>query len=617
MSHTNNKINSSNSGIKKIFFGLIALTLAITGLTAYSVIQDQNNNAKNSFAAAVYSCSNGETLSGQSCLSDKASNQLYELKCKDGYTLMDTSCVKFDQKTCSFFQKGIDAENGWCKFSTTNIYGGEILNFDGRECNGTGYSFYRYNVGLELNATTGPIVCANTYSDVLGKADYRWMPKAITEISNLETIATTNKFSPCPTGFTETGDKCSRPAVVKSCDSGQTLDKTNSTTCSSCPANSYCPVNQSANLKPICGSGSTLVKINNADKCQASVKITKTAYTDGCGTGYVKYDQTCAVEQFRDRDVDVCSYYFASNNVFITASTESNGQCSTGGRTDFDSTNIFKVSDLQCAGEGSGWYNYNVAFDPLVCGYNTYNPNNKAAFRWSAKSFTKITGLQKLGTETKVCPAGWTDSGDNVNCYQDPINLDYGTPVPCPTGTTSPANSTTAATCITTVASSSSSSVVSSSSSISSSSVSSSSASSQNGSGVITITNQSSSSSSISSIISSSSIQGCISAEPGTYISGSNCLICPIGFYCTGGKEDRKPCPEGKTTATTGAKSINECIAIATVAVVNNPSAPTTRSGGLATLSFFFAVATMISGAYVYYDSHMKQSVQSGWKKLK
>ena len=612
MSDTYNKIQNSNSGIKKLFFGLIAFTIAITGLTGYSIIQDQNTNSKKSFAAAVYICSTGETLSVQSCLTEKLSSPTYELKCKDGYTLMDTSCVKFDTKTCSFFNKGIDAENGFCKFSTTNIYGGEILNFDGRECNGTGYSFYRYNVGLELNATNGPIVCANTYSDVLGKSDYRWMPKAITEISNLETIQTGNTKSPCPSGFTMVGEQCSRPAAIKSCDGGQSLDIT---ACKSCPANSYCPINLATNIKPVCGSGSTLVKISNVDKCQAPVKVNKTMYTDGCNTGYVKYDQTCAVEQFRDHDVDVCSYYYASNNIFIAASTETNGQCSTGGRTDFDSTNIFKVSDLLCAGPGSGWYNYNVAFDPLVCGYNTYDANNKSAFRWSAKSFTKITGLQKLATQTLSCPSGWTDSGDSTNCYQDVVNVDFGTPVPCPTGTTSPENSTSPSACVAVVSSSSTSSSLKSSSvsSVISSSSSAISSSSIAGGGVIVITN----SSSVSSSSTSSSSQGCISAEPGFYITGTTCTICPIGFYCIGGKEDRRPCPEGKTTTTIGAKSIDACISIATIAVVNNPTAPTTRSGGLATLSLLFALATAITGAYVYYDSHFNSSVHSGWKKLK
>ena len=1175
--NTHNKIKTANSGIKKLFFSLIAFTMVMTGLTAYSIVQEQNNNAKNSFAAALYACSSSETLSGQNCLSDRLSFPKYELKCKDGFTLMDTSCVKFDVKPCNFFSKGVDAENGMCKFDAVTIYGGEILNYDGRECNGNGNSFYRYNVGLSFNDTTGPIICGNTYSDILGNANFRWMPKSIKEISNLETIQTGTQYSPCPAGYTDSGvNFCSRPASLKSCSAGEipnaagnlpnifenvkasamefeseqlpvvsqvdsiffdntkntktdgiltdfeylnfgdnvkvdaettaintnqslvatetnktivdvtssnpnfstlvaalkaadlvstlegagpftvvaptneafanlpagvltallkpenkgiltkiltyhvipgkntasailTLngksvntvegsginvnvnsgkiilnDSSNVTTtdilatngvihvidkvllpaslnlesllnkelnvetknivditssnpnfstlvaalksadlvttlqgsgpftvvaptneafanlpagvltallkpenkatlskiltyhvipgkntasailtlngksvntvegsginvtvnngkiilngstnvtiadilatngvihvidkvlipsglnfdtlltpktitynpssaCVPCPPNFYCSISTTDPVRLSCGSGSTLV----GDKCKGLVKVSKTTYTDGCGAGYVKYDQTCAVEQFRDRDIDVCSYYFASNNIFINAVTEPNGQCSTGGRTDFDSTNIFKVSDLLCAGPGSGWYNYNVAYDPLVCGYNTYDSNNKAAFRWSAKSFTKITGLQKIATQTQVCPVGWVDAGtiDN-NCVQDPIGLSFSSQTPCPVGSFSPANSTSISACVTPVVAISSvisssvvtstsspkpllsssssaapivssssltpvilsssvvSSVVSSSSPtpVSSSSISSSSSvavcrilgkvyldpnqngtqdsneadgslpsgilatlkkgdtivltatpdangnyifenipcnagvhtitiaapstytisnSTQNGEGtgsnpttinissnttktfdagkdgiyltptggVITITTQSSSSvSSSSSVASSSSVtQGCASAQPGYYINGAVCVICPAGYYCVGNKEPNKICPigtycpegsitptlcpAGKTTASEGSKSIEACISIALVAASNpTTTITTTRTGGLATLSLFFALATAITGAYAYYDSHMKKSVHAGWNKLK
>jgi SdrD B-like domain len=417
-------------------------------------------------AAPVYACAPTETISGTNCLTSRTTTPKFELKCATGYTLMDTSCTKFNSVSCSSYLKGTNAENGFCKFSTTNIYGGEILNYDGRECNGNGYSFYRYNVGLDFRDTTGPIICANTYSEVIGVQDFRWMPKNITEISNLETIQTETVLSPCPTGYSEVGtNQCSRPATIKTCDAGGEYSELKSTTppsvsCTPCPAGFYCPSTPSgATTTTVCANGGTIVGTH----CQAPIKYSVTDYTTGCGTGYIKLDQTCAIKQFRDRDYG-CSYYFASNNEFVKAKTEADGRCSTGGRTDFESTNIFKVSDLNCAGPGTGWYNYNVAYDPLVCG-SVYDPYNKAAFRWYPDSYTKITGLQKLPFQKKVCPNGWIDKDVNSQyCYQEPITLTFTTPIPCnantysgpsaisctpcPAGSESPAKSTSVNQCV-------------------------------------------------------------------------------------------------------------------------------------------------------------------------
>jgi SdrD B-like domain len=413
-------------------------------------------------AAPVYACSSSETLSGINCLTSRTTTPTFELKCKDGYTLMDTSCTKFINVPCSSYLKGIDAEAGFCKFSTTNIYNGEITTYDGRECNGTGYSYYRYNVGLDFNATTGPIVCANTYSVLAGISNFRWMPKNITEITNMETIQTGSAVSPCPSGYTVLSQtQCSRPAVVKNCDAGGEFSEQASATtakCTPCPAGFFCPAAQSGSTVTVCANGGNII----SGQCQAAVKYSVTEYTTGCAAGYIKLDQTCAIKQFRDRDLG-CSYFFASSNVFVKAVTEADGRCSTGGRTDFDSTNIFKVSDLNCAGPGTGWYNYNVAFDPLVCG-NNYDYNNKAAFRWSADTYTKITGLQKLPYQNKVCPAGWISSDYATDyCYQAPVTITFTSPIPCaantyasassavctpcPAGSTSPAQSTSVAAC--------------------------------------------------------------------------------------------------------------------------------------------------------------------------
>ena len=413
-------------------------------------------------AAPVYACSSSETLSGTNCLTSRTTTPKYELKCNSGYTLMDTSCTKFITVPCSSYLKGTDAEAGFCKFSTTNIYNGEITTYDGRECNGTGYSFYRYNVGLDFNATTGPIVCANTYTALNGAAAFRWMPKNIIEITNMESIQTGSMTSPCPINYTTLSEtQCSRPAVVKSCDAGGEYSSgTVSVSCTPCPAGFYCPSTPvGSTTTTVCPNGGVIV----SGQCQAAIKYSVTEYTTGCAAGFIKLDLTCAVEQYRDHDLG-CSYFFASSNVFVKAVTEADGRCSTGGRTDFDSTNIFKVSDLNCAGPGTAWYNYNVAFDPLVCG-NIYDSYNKAAFRWSYQTYTKITGLQKLPFQNKVCPSGWVSTDYTSDyCYQLPVVLTFTTPLPCgantysstsassctncPAGFTSPAQSTSVNACV-------------------------------------------------------------------------------------------------------------------------------------------------------------------------
>jgi hypothetical protein len=455
-----------------------------------------------------------------------------------------------------------------CKIGNiNNVQFSEITDNDGRQCKGLGYNFKYYNVGMSITTNSGPIVCASAFSTVFGKANFRFVPRTITSIRNFVTTQTGSSAPVCPTGYTLSSIQCSIAAKVTNCSSAGEYLETTSGTCKPCAANKYCPNSTSGEtITTICPNGGTLS--NNL--CIAANKVATMSYVDGCSSVYVRYDKTCAIEEIRTHDLD-CSYFYASDNVNILAVRDTTlpagslNVCSTGGRTDYSTTSITKVSDLECAGSGSGWYNYNVAYDPLVCG-NTFDANNKAAFRWSEKTFTKIVGLQKIGTASTICPSGWTPVASSENCTQAPIIQRLALVNSCPSGSFSPEGSTQASNCTTNQP-----------------------ATPGNG-GIIIITNQASS-------ISSSSIAkvDCI-LKPNEYRENNEC----------------KACPAGTTITSSNPTSTRDCITTV------NVDKPTIRSGGSNESKYLTAAFSILVIGLAYYTINKHhQKLLSGWSKLK
>ena len=418
-----------------------------------------NNFLKKSNAAAVLTCSPSETISGNLCLTNRVSNPTFGLACEPGYTPSESACIQFVPKTCADYNNAIVAEPGYCKYDPAiTLYDGQILDYDGRTCNiingSTEMWFLRYSVTpLPSGATSGPIVCATVFqtsivAGTIAAPNFRFIPRNVTNIHNFVNTQTGSVLSPCPTGYTALGaNQCSRPAISNVCNAGGEVGTivNNAISCSSCPAGRYCKLTQNLTNQVNCPNGGTL-DLNNQKCTITNFKYSFTSYIDGCDTasGYIRLDQSCAIKQLRDHDIDRCSYFFASSfsaQYAVPANPPDTTICSTGGSTAFADTDILKTDDtLQCNGPGSGWYNYNVAYDPLVCG-NTYDPLNKAAFRWSAATFTKITGLQKLPQTSNACPNGWTEvSSISSDCYQAPITLTARGSSICPTNFYCPAN---------------------------------------------------------------------------------------------------------------------------------------------------------------------------------
>jgi uncharacterized surface protein with fasciclin (FAS1) repeats len=373
--------------------------------------------------------------------------------------------------------------------------------------------------------------------------------------------------------------------------------------CKPCPAGQYCPINATAATTiKVCPNGGVLT----GDKCIAQNKITTKTFTDGCSSEYVKLDQTCAIIEVRTHDLG-CSYYYASDDVNVLAVLDGT-RCSTGGRTDFASTSIIKASDLQCDGPDSAWYNYNVAYDPLVCGKG--DPANKTAFRWSVNSFTKIVGLQKLAANTQVCPESWTAINTN-DCYQPVLVQEYKarndcpvntycpegstTPTACPANTTSPAKSTKLADCV----------------------------ANTTGGGVITISTATSSSSAV--VVAPNAI---CTSKPGEYFTNGACvpciagyyclggtnapIICPVGYYCPPASASPTVCPVGTTTVGQGSKVLDDCKAIA------KPAPTSVRSGGLQVFVAIFSTLSLLFFGYLYLSSkNAKGAMASDWIKIK
>lgn len=560
-----------NKILTSLFVTLAIVSIVFTSLVG--LVSLQNTTPKTSLAGSVYQCAAGETLSGTNCLSAATSYPIYAEQCDTGYTATDSVCMTFVQKVCTDYPEAVvdTVDPTLCKIGDINkVQFSEITDNDGRQCKGNGYNFKFYNVSLTITSNTGPIVCAGPFSTVSGKANFRFVPRTITSIRNFVTAQTGTSAPVCPTGYTVAGSQCSIPAKVTSCSSAGEFLETASGTCKPCPANKYClNATTGETTSQFCPNGGTLT--NNL--CVAANKVVTTTYTDGCSAAYDRYDKTCAVEEIRTHELR-CTYFYASDNVNVLASEDLTlpagtlNICSTGGRTDYNTTSITKVSDLECAGPGTGWYNYNVAYDPLVCG-NTFNPNDKAAFRWSEKTFLKIVGLQKLGTSTTICPAGWTPVPNSQNCSQPPIVQRLAIVNDCPAGTFAAAGSTQAANCSTT-------NVVPTS----------------GGGGSISITTQVSS----SSIVSSSSSRVECTLKSNEYRENGEC----------------KPCPTGTIITSANPTSMRDCITVV------NVDKPTIRSGGLEFLNllYFVIASSLIILTFYIVKKHHSQFL-SGWTKVK
>jgi hypothetical protein len=706
--------------LNKIITAVGFMTILSISLTGALIAQNIDNRDSN--ANAVYSCQAGETLTGASCISPSSSYPVYGEGCPTGYITMQSVCAKVEAKACTNYAEAVAAETGLCKINVDNVLLSEITDSDGRTCNGNGFNFKRYNVGLPTNSFDGPIVCASAFSGVFGKENFRFIPSTVISITNLSTSQTGSTTTPCLTGYTpiEDNSKCSRPATISGCNAGgeyltnfnifgsvkanaettmQSNTQTNtvngddvetsatnidltgdfdstasivssvakssstassnsvvssssvinssivsssvvskssipvlitapvqqsapapvaalSLSCKPCPAGQYCPNNSTgaSNVK-VCANGG----VQTGDNCIAQNKITSTTYTDGCAAEYVKLDKTCAIVEVRTHDLG-CSYYYASDDVNVLAVLDGT-RCSTGGRTDFASTSIVKVDGPECDGPGSAWYNYNVAYDPLVCGIG--DPVNKTAFRWSVNSYTKITGLQKIPTNSQVCPATWTAINTN-DCFQPVVVQEYKarndcpvntycpegsvTPIACPANTTSPAKSTKLADCLTVVTPVTPPTTTT-------------------GGSVIIISTATSSVTVTSSSVVVTAPAVCVS-KPGEYFTNGACIpciagyycqggtnapiICPVGYYCPPASAAPTICPVGTTTIGQGSKVLDDCKAIA------KPSVTAVRSGGLQVFVALFSILSLFFFGYLYMTTkNAKGAMASDWMKIK
>ena len=661
-----NYSEKQNSFFGSIVVGLTTFCVLTVSLAGAMLLQN-NVDQKTSFAGIVYACNDNETLANGQCISATVPTPTYTEGCPTDYMAMNAVCTKTESKNCSDYPKAMNAEAGLCKINVDDVLIYEIVDKDGRYCGGTGYNFKQYNVGKPRGATDGAIVCGNNFNATSGKENFRFIPKNVLDIKNFMTSQTGTTYSPCPTGYTATADKmkCIRPATSKGCDmAGEYFQNS---VCTPCPAGQYCPNNSTTTSKLVCANGGTLTD----NKCLAKNKISITNYTDGCGSGYIKYDQSCAIEEVRTHDLG-CSYFYSSDTVNVTAVLSEDGKrCSTGGRTDFAFTSIYKVSDLQCDGPGTAYYNYNVSYDPLICG-STYTETTKANFRWLPTTFAKITGLQKIaGTITTQCPPSWIDAGGDT-CYQTPINQEYKTPIdcpintycpagssqptPCPAGYTSPAKSTMATDCKIIGCTNGAINPPSCNQCAGEQEI-------VNGNCVIKCNFQQKRDSTNGNCVNIPAVvtapitptpapvvtppiqvvtiappvtqnptevitinrpvvptpvtivkKDCV-AQAGYYSAGENCIICPKNYYCPAGSTNPTMCPLAMTTDSTGAKALEECKQIVTIVKTETK---TIRTGGLTALMLVLAPSSLFALAYFYYFSkNNKSNLNKQWTKIK
>ena len=394
------------------------LTVCVPAVFGFNLVE------KLTKADTVYACTSVESLTSQAtnstCSFDRPSFNTYTSGCTTG-VIMDSLCVVSTPKTCADFYKAVVAENGLCKIDPNQLSSvliSTVSDVDGRQCNGEGFNLKRYNA--DSNTGNGPVICSNIFSVTAGKENFRFLPANIGNTDIIRTITST-ELSACPNSYTTTATKCVRSATPKTCDKNGEIFT--GTTCQPCPSEKICLVtNPIVKTTTVCPNGGTLE--NN--QCVAENKISQINYTDGCHTGYVRMYNSCAVIEARNHDLG-CTYFYASANINVKAinSTTVNGNamCSTGGRSDFSTTSIVRISDIECNGANTYWYNYNVGYDPLVCG-NDLTVVGKTGFVWTALTYTKVTTLHKIPTTIRVCPVGWMEIS-STKCAQPPVTQEY------------------------------------------------------------------------------------------------------------------------------------------------------------------------------------------------
>jgi Excalibur calcium-binding domain len=626
----NKKSNMTKNMIKvfsKVFLSISAFSL----LVPFSIaIMTSNNNTPNiASAAPVYLCPAGETLTGMDCTIAPTTSPTFATQCPTNFVEMTNICVRRTAKACTDFYKMVSAETGLCKIDPTqiaNVLLSDISDSDGRYCRPEVTSVFtspsNFNVKNFKNASGGAIkVCANILNG-LDKTTFRLEMFTIEEIKDYVTIQTGTTTPTCPSNYTifDNNTKCKRSALAKACDAAGEYFTT--TGCTPCPAGQYCPMpnTNNAGTAIACVNGGTLT--TDKTKCTANNKVSVTTYTDGCIAPLVKMDKTCVIQETRTHSLG-CTYFYATSNANIkavnanpstkTQDTKNYDMCS-GGTFIISATSgeVVKVSDLECLGTGSAWYNYNVSFDPLVCGVGTLGT---ASFNWTADTFQKITPLQKIPVVTLVCPSGWTEM-DATTCYQPPVTIEYKGPVDCPINTYAMAGASSCTIC----PNGGTSAVKSMSLSYCNNII-----------------------NTISVITTVTSVNTIIPVTP-TITPVKVPCVSPMGYY-TNQNGDCTPCPAGTMSMMVGAKSLADCLKILTCEdflakgmgdfKIGDPNyskerdadgngvacelpkvvITTVRTGGNQFISLSFLIVSIISGVIGFSLLKKQNSLAKSWSK--